>query len=110
MSTHYTHYDLTYFTINCLAVLAVVIPKLPSVRTTSNFLLLVFSCVIRHICPFVFRLFPEPVPGSDITCSLTRATEIEAQTKPTYVCVTNYISLMQSHRMRVALFTVPEEE
>lgn len=31
MSTHYTHYDLTYFIINCLAVLAVVIPKLPSV-------------------------------------------------------------------------------
>ncbi|KAG0641231.1 Orm1 type endoplasmic reticulum protein [Choiromyces venosus 120613-1] len=30
MSTHYTHYDLTYFIINCLAVLAVVIPKLPS--------------------------------------------------------------------------------
>jgi hypothetical protein len=32
MSTHYTHYDLTYFTINCLAVLGVVIPKLPWVR------------------------------------------------------------------------------
>jgi hypothetical protein len=31
MSTHYTHYDLTYFTINFLAVLAVVIPKLPFV-------------------------------------------------------------------------------
>lgn len=30
-STHYTHYDLTYFTINFLAVLGVVIPKLPSV-------------------------------------------------------------------------------
>ena len=29
VSTHYTHYDLTYFTINTLAVLAVVIPKLP---------------------------------------------------------------------------------
>lgn len=32
LSTHYTHYDLTYFTINFLAVLAVVIPKLPFVR------------------------------------------------------------------------------
>lgn len=32
LSTHYTHYGLTYFTINFLAVLAVVIPKLPSVR------------------------------------------------------------------------------
>jgi len=29
VSTHYTHYDLTYFTINLLAVLGVVIPKLP---------------------------------------------------------------------------------
>jgi len=32
LSTHYTHYDLTYFTINFLAVLGVVIPKLPFVR------------------------------------------------------------------------------
>ena len=31
VSTHYTHYDLTYFTINFLAVLAVIIPKLPVV-------------------------------------------------------------------------------
>lgn len=31
MSTHYTHYDLTYFCINFLAVLGVVIPKLPIV-------------------------------------------------------------------------------
>ncbi|KFA48229.1 hypothetical protein S40293_09574, partial [Stachybotrys chartarum IBT 40293] len=29
LSTHYTHYDLAYFSINFLAVLAVVIPKLP---------------------------------------------------------------------------------
>lgn len=36
LSTHYTHYDLTYFTINCLAVLAVVIPKLPSVRAPAR--------------------------------------------------------------------------
>lgn len=32
LSTHYTHYDLAYFTINCLALVAVVIPKLPFVR------------------------------------------------------------------------------
>lgn len=31
VSTHYTHYDLTYFTINFLATLCVVIPKLPAV-------------------------------------------------------------------------------
>ena len=31
LSTHYTHYDLTYFTINFLATLGVVIPKLPFV-------------------------------------------------------------------------------
>ena len=35
LSTHYTHYDLTYFTINFLAVLGVVIPKLPGVRSPS---------------------------------------------------------------------------
>jgi hypothetical protein len=31
VSTHYTHYDSTYFVVNCLATLAVVVPKLPSV-------------------------------------------------------------------------------
>lgn len=36
ISTHYTHYDLTYFTINFLATMAVVIPKLPAVRLTLN--------------------------------------------------------------------------
>ena len=29
LSTHYTHYDLTYFIINFLALMAVVVPKLP---------------------------------------------------------------------------------
>ncbi|KAJ2904199.1 uncharacterized protein MKZ38_008529 [Zalerion maritima] len=29
LSTHYTHYDLAYFTINFMACLAVIIPKLP---------------------------------------------------------------------------------
>lgn len=37
LSTHYTHYDLTYFTINFLAVLGVVIPKLPYVRYLPYF-------------------------------------------------------------------------
>ena len=32
LSTHYTHYDFMYFTINFLAVLAVIIPKLPWVN------------------------------------------------------------------------------
>ncbi|GAB7356691.1 hypothetical protein MBLNU459_g7401t2 [Dothideomycetes sp. NU459] len=32
VSTHYTHYDLTYFTINFLATLAVVVPKLPALH------------------------------------------------------------------------------
>ena len=36
LSTHYTHYDLTYFTINFLAVLGVVIPKLPSVSDRNE--------------------------------------------------------------------------
>lgn len=36
-STHYTHYTLKYFVINCVAVVLVTIPKLPSwhrVRTS----------------------------------------------------------------------------
>ncbi|XPS69564.1 sphingolipid homeostasis protein orm1 [Ascochyta lentis] len=32
VSTHYTHYDSTYFIVNCLATIAVVIPKLPSLH------------------------------------------------------------------------------
>lgn len=35
VSTHYTHYDLMYFTINFLATLFVVIPKLPAVSLSS---------------------------------------------------------------------------
>ena len=35
VSTHYTHYDLTYFMINFLATLAVVVPKLPAVSSLS---------------------------------------------------------------------------
>ncbi len=35
ISTHYTHYDLTYFMINFLATLAVVIPKLPAVSFST---------------------------------------------------------------------------
>lgn len=36
VSTHYTHYDLTYFVINFMATLAVVIPKLPAVCFAST--------------------------------------------------------------------------
>ncbi|KAF2773789.1 Orm1 type endoplasmic reticulum protein [Teratosphaeria nubilosa] len=32
VSTHYTHYDLTYFMVNFLATVAVVIPKLPALH------------------------------------------------------------------------------
>ncbi|KAK8219679.1 sphingolipid homeostasis protein orm1 [Zalaria obscura] len=32
ISTHYTHYDLIYFTINFMATLAVVVPKLPALH------------------------------------------------------------------------------
>ncbi|OAQ74839.1 protein ORM1 [Purpureocillium lilacinum] len=36
LSTHYTHYDLAYFIINFLAVLGVIIPKLPFVATVCD--------------------------------------------------------------------------
>ncbi|PNP53069.1 hypothetical protein THARTR1_06279 [Trichoderma harzianum] len=38
LSTHYTHYDSTYFVINFLATLAVVIPKLPFVSKSPTYL------------------------------------------------------------------------
>jgi hypothetical protein len=36
VSTHYTHYDLTYFIINTMATIAVIIPKLPAVSARSG--------------------------------------------------------------------------
>jgi hypothetical protein len=51
VSTHYTHYDLTYFTINLLAVLGVVIPKLPFVRHYSPMLPLGSSLNLKAL-PF----------------------------------------------------------
>jgi hypothetical protein len=36
VSTHYTHYDLTYFIINTMATIAVVLPKLPAVRISNQ--------------------------------------------------------------------------
>ena len=47
LSTHYTHYDLTYFTINFLAVLGVVIPKLPYVCRQRSMLLSLLTISIE---------------------------------------------------------------
>lgn len=82
VSTHYTHYDLTYFTINLLAVLGVVIPKLPFVRHHS----------------YASIGFPlKPKSFLSITQSIYRHTELNTD-------------LSQSHRMRFGLFSgVPEE-
>ena len=35
LSTHYTHYDLKYFTFNFIATLAAIVPKLPFVSLSS---------------------------------------------------------------------------
>lgn len=68
LSTHYTHYDMTYFTINFLALLGVIIPKLPFVS----------SALQSH--------YPSLYHGHDTNQTL------------------------QSHRMRVGLFSgVPED-
>lgn len=53
LSTHYTHFDLTHFTINFLATLAVVIPKLPFVRFSA----VPFSSRFRFRFRFRFPLF-----------------------------------------------------
>jgi len=60
LSTHYTHYDFTYFTINFLAVLGVVIPKLPSVRMMLR---------IPHQCPHLL-INTRRVIGCASVCSL----------------------------------------
>jgi hypothetical protein len=44
VSTHYTHYETTYFIVNCVATLCVVIPKLPSVCTAPTQLVRVLTC------------------------------------------------------------------
>lgn len=58
VSTHYTHYDSTYFIVNCLATIAVVIPKLPSVcpffSTKNNQALL--TSPATPITSFLFQL------------------------------------------------------
>lgn len=55
LSTHYTHYDLTYFTINFLAVLAVVIPKLPSVRLDPSPPFLLATSILTIIRVIVYE-------------------------------------------------------
>ena len=58
LSTHYTHYDLTYFTINFLAVLAVVIPKLPFVGCIFDVILMPLLTTLlepSHESRVVFR-------------------------------------------------------
>ena len=47
VSTHYTHYDLTYFLINFVATLAVVIPKLPAVSIYIAYIYVVLNGVIE---------------------------------------------------------------
>lgn len=82
LSTHYTHYDLAYFVINFLAVLGVVIPKLPFVG--------------GRVSIFHFHLTNDQI----IAFSLSFAHKKYATTN----------TLDQSHRMRFGLFSgVPEE-
>jgi ORMDL family len=59
LSTHYTHYDLTYFTINFLAVLGVVIPKLPSV---SGVLQIPLPALLLTIFPSLESSYARGVP------------------------------------------------
>ena len=55
ISTHYTRYDLTYFVINTLATLAVVIPKLPSVRNLTMLHQTIHILRQRRHTDFVFH-------------------------------------------------------
>ena len=49
LSTHYTHYDLAYFVINFLAVLGVIIPKLPFVRPQNRSLVLFVEIALPRV-------------------------------------------------------------
>lgn len=62
VSTHYTHYDLTYFIINTLATIAVVIPKLPSVRYTTS--VSPYICLHEQAHRIRFTLFSPPPDDS----------------------------------------------
>ncbi|CAG8932468.1 unnamed protein product [Penicillium salamii] len=82
ISTHYTHFDLTHFTINFLATLAVVIPKLPFVRPLSS---------SWSIFPPSFSLF-----FTLLLCLL--------------LFLSRLLTCLQSHRLRIGLFSdIPEE-
>ena len=68
LSTHYTHYDLTYFTINFLAVLGVVLPKLPWVSDSEREPLEVNCHLTRHHRAIVCASTGSPVT-QPIGCS-----------------------------------------
>ena len=71
MSTHYTHYDLMYFTINCLAVLSVVIPKLPWVRLPTSCPYSSSSSSSSFVTPpqWLFRALHMRVPRSSFVAA-----------------------------------------
>ena len=49
LSTHYTHYDLTYFLVNLVALMIVVIPKLPWVcHRVRSLSALLANCLQSH--------------------------------------------------------------
>jgi len=65
ISTHYTHYDLTYFVINCMATLAVVIPKLPAVSLNHSTMVTKIQAndktiVSQDACVWRRKLKPRP--------------------------------------------------
>ena len=60
LSTHYTHYDAGYFAINFLAVIAVVIPKLPFV--SEPFFSMIASLTVRNLPADEFHAEP---PNAD---------------------------------------------
>lgn len=63
LSTHYTHYDLAYFIINFLAVLGVIIPKLPFVRRPR------WSLQTLHPRPLFFSCSRETMTANTGACA-----------------------------------------
>lgn len=72
VSTHYTHYDLTYFVINTLATIAVIIPKLPAVRLPLR----------SALAASADLTFPPRPTGYALDCSPRRPTTYEPVALP----------------------------
>jgi hypothetical protein len=106
LSTHYTHYDLAYFTINFLAVLAVIIPKLPFVSPPPSPVLLgpgpllILSGRATACVSDCFRGFPRIKVWRE--CALGPVVETEVSLSSRYIATASIMRVRWSGYQRLA--------